>query len=117
MKTIQTPAVITTISSRQDGSLRFSAETPEYTDTEFTEFRRLQGKNVSLTIKPTDEAPEEEMEVEGELEGKPRHIRLRNSLYVLWDKVYRDTYPDFDDFYKAKLDRLIEDIQSKIPVV
>lgn len=114
MKTIKTQAVITTVSSRQDRSIRFSTETPEFTDEQFTEFRALQGNNVVLTITPIDETPDDVMEVTEEMDAKPRSVRLRNSLYALWNAKFRDKYNTFDDFYRIKMDTLIEDVQRKI---
>lgn len=114
MKTIQTQAVITSISSRADGSLRFSTETPEYTSGEKVAFLDLQGKNVIMTIAPTDTVPDEVLKVEKDLESKPRHVRLRGSLWHLWDKHFKEANPDFDSFYNAKMDRWINDIQEKI---
>ena len=114
MKAIELQAVITSISSRQDRSARFSTETPELSDEEFTEFRRLQGQNVRIILTPTDETPEDIMQVEEDLDAKPRHIRLRNSLYVPWEAKLQKKYPDFDTFYRVTMDKLIEDIKAKI---
>ena len=87
MKTIQTAAVITSISSRTDRSARFSTETPEYSDEEFTEFRKLQGKNVMMTIEPMDEMPEEVIKVDKAVNEMTmsQELRMRKIIDQLSD--------------------------------
>lgn len=114
MKTLQTPAVVTSISSRQDGSLRFSTETPEYTNDEKAVFFDLQGKNVKMTIEPTDEASSEVVEVTSEAEPKSRSQKLRSVLYVLWSQSFKEKYPTFTDFYNKKYDEWIEAVKDKL---
>ena len=63
--------------------------------------------------------PNEQGEVEipkekAEIDEKPRHVRLRNTLYVYWEQNKKDTWPSFDDFYKSKMDAWIEDIKEKL---
>lgn len=115
MKTIETPAVITSISSRQDRSLRFSAETPEYTDEEFAEFRRLQGINVSIQIKPTDEETET-LTIDTEMDGKTPSERLRGVLFVYWKQIASEKDPqlDFDTFYRRTLEKVIDQFKQKL---
>lgn len=115
MKSIQTPAVIDSIRSKVDGSLGLTISTPEYSSSEKIAFLDLQGKNMTMTIIPTDEPVEEEIKVDKDMEEKPLHVRLRNTLYVLWDKKYRDTYPEYENFYKSKMNKWIKDIQEIIP--
>jgi len=112
MKTLQTPAIITSISSRQDGSLRFSTETPEYTNEEKAVFFDIQGKNVKITIEPVDEKSTEVVEVTSEAEPKSRSQKLRSVLYVLYQQKYKEKYATFTDFYNSKMDIWIEDIKS-----
>lgn len=114
MKAIELSAVIGGIRSKVDRSAGFNVSTPELLDDEFTELRKLQGQNVRMLITPMDETPEEVMKVEEEIESKPRHVRLRNALWVLWNYKFKEKYPDFDSFYRSKMDRLIEDIKEKI---
>lgn len=112
MKTIQTPAVITSISSRQDGSLRFSTETPEYLDEEFNEFRKLQGKNVVMTIEPVDEAPDDSITVNAEIDTKTPSQRLRAVLFVLYRQT--TTSDDFEAFYRKTMDKVIDQFKQKL---
>lgn len=114
MKTLQTPAIITSISSRQDGSLRFSTETPEYTNEEKAVFFEIQGKNVKITIEPVDEEATEVVEVTSEAEPKSRSQKLRSVLYVLYQQNYKEKYPTFTNFYNSKMDIWIEDIKGKL---
>lgn len=114
MRTIETPFIITGISSKVDGSLSVRGTTPELSSLEKTAFFDLQNLNLIATLKPIEE-PSEEIKVDKDLEEKPLHVRLRNTLYVLWDKKYKDSYPDFESFYKSKMNRWIEDLKETIP--
>lgn len=40
--------------------------------------------------------------------------RLRAVLYRLWEQSNRITYPEFEIFYRAKIDRLIEGYKLKL---
>lgn len=114
MRTITTPFIITGISSKVDGSLSVRGTTPELSSIEKTAFFDLQNLNLIATFKPSEE-PSEEIKVDKDMEDKPLHVRLRNTLYVLWSKKYKEIYPDFDDFYKGKMTRWLEDIKNVIP--
>lgn len=111
MKTIQTQAIITSIRSRQDMSVGFSAETPEYSDTEFAYFRGLQGKNVQMTIKPTDETPEDILEIKTEIDEKTPGQRLRAVIFLLWKKKSEG---DFESFYRRTMEKVIDQFKQKL---
>lgn len=112
MKSIQTQAIITSIRSRQDMSVGFSAETPEYSDDEFAYFRKLQGKNVEMTIKPLDETPEELLNIKTELDQKTPSQRLRAVIFLLWKKQKSEM--DYDSFYKKTMEKIIDQLKNKL---
>jgi hypothetical protein len=114
MPRISTPAVITTISSRQDKSLRLSVETPELSSEEKALFMDIQGLNTTILITP-EESNDEIVEITSEAEPKSRSEKLRAVLWVLWDRLYKERYPTFTEFYNSKMDVWIEDIKNKIP--
>jgi hypothetical protein len=113
MKTLKTSAVITSISSRQDRSARFSTETPEYSDEEFTEFRKLQGKNVMMTIEPMDETPEEEIKVDKAVNEMTMSQELRWKILKRWDnnEALQKNYPDKSDYYKHVMRKIISQLE------
>ncbi len=111
MKAIKTPAIITSIRSKVDGSLGMSMHTPEMTNSEKVEFLNLQGKNVNLLIEP-ERGSVEEMQVEAKMEGKRPSQRMRNALYVLWEQSGK---PDtFDMFYQVQMEKYISHIREKL---
>jgi len=114
MKTIQVLATIDSLRSKVDKSLGLSVSTPELSSEEKAAFMDIQGLNVELTIKPIDE-PSELLEVKSELpKQKKPHVRLQNVLFVYWDQNKKDIYPNFEDFYKVKMNEWIESIKEKL---
>ena len=108
-KAITTPANITSISSRQDGSLRFSTETPELSISEKVAFMNLQGLNLRMLIQP-EESDEKLMEVKAPMEGKTQSQRLRGVIFIYWDQKGR---PDtFNVFYEKTMEKIIEGVKS-----
>lgn len=114
MKAIQTSAVINRISSRTDKSLSFSAETPEFSDTEFAAFRNLQGTNVTITVTPSEDMKAEKMVIDRESGQKTPSERLYNVLFVLWNEKYKEKWPTFRMFYEAKMEQIITQVKEKI---
>ena len=112
-KAIQTSAVITSINSKVDKSLSLRIATPELSSIEKTVFLDLQGINVSLLIVPEDGG--EMVEVEEKIEGKSHSQRLRGALFVFWKRKYQESYPDFEVFYRTRMDRFIENVKEVIP--
>lgn len=49
-----------------------------------------------------------------EFGGKTPGQRLRNSLYRLFEKA-PDGFKTFDEFYRARMEALIEQVKAKIP--
>ena len=111
MKTIKTPAIISSIRSKVDGSLGMTIHTPEMTNDEKVEFLNLQGKNVSLLIEP-ERGSVEEMQVEAKMEGRRPSQRMRSALYILWEQSGK---PDtFDMFYQVQMEKFINHIKEKL---
>ena len=109
MITLQT--YITSISARRDGSIRFSAETPELSKDEKAIFFELQGVVCETAMQPTeDKLPD--IEVDKELNQKTPGQRLRAVLYVLWEQKGKQT--EFETFYKEKMEKIIEQIKQKL---
>lgn len=113
MKAIETDGIITTLSSRQDGSLRLSMITPELTAEEKTEFMQLQGQNLILTINPLDyEQKAPTYKVASKFENKSPSLRLRNTLFVLWQQ--NGSKGDFDDYYRKQMEKFIDAVKERL---
>lgn len=109
---IQTKAIITGLSSRKDGSLRLSMETPELSPDEKVAFMELQGINVDAYFKPLDFEVGEIKEVKNEMETKTPSQRLRAVLFLLWrQEGEQGTY---DEFYRVKMEKILDHIKSKL---
>jgi len=65
-----------------------------------------------LIFAPNDAKEVEIPKDQAEVGQKPRSQRLRGVLFFLWEKKYKDSYPDFDAFYNSKMDKWIEDIKG-----
>ena len=112
MKSISTPAIITSIRAKVDRSLSFSATTPELTNEEKVLFMELQGINTTMTIEPLDEQNVPEVKIKGDLEQKTPSQRLRAVLFVLWEQEGRKG--EFEDMYKNNMEKFINLIKAKL---
>lgn len=97
-------AVISKIMTMSDRSVRVWLDLPELSPTELANvFAWL--NNGTHTIS-TD--------IEDEDNGKSPSQRLRNTLYVLWEQKHKEKYPEFEVFYRAKMEKFIEAIKEKL---
>lgn len=113
MKAIQTDAIITTLSSRKDGSLRLSIITPELTAEEKAEFMQLQAQNLEVLLNPLDkEIKAPAYKVASEFENKSPSLRLRNTLFVLWQQS--GERGDYDDYYRKQMEKFIDAVKERL---
>ena len=49
-----------------------------------------------------------------ETESKSPAQRLRNVLYKLWEKNHKEKYTEFEVYYRAKMENLINRIKDKL---
>ena len=116
MKTINiSQAVITSLSSRNDGSLRLSVVTPELTTQQKVEVMELQNQILNAIFIP-EEFQTEEMVIDKDLDGKSPSNRLRNVLFVWWKKLSEasGTKDDFSLWYRNKMESIIDGVKLKI---
>jgi len=111
MRKIQVQVIITSIRSRRDGSLGFSAETPELTDEEKVEFMRLQNNVLETTFVPLDTPDVPEVKINKDLEEKSQSQRLRSALYILHQQTGKG---DFETFYREKMETFINKVKSHL---
>lgn len=113
MKAIEVDGIITTLSSRKDGSLRLSVITPELTAEEKAEFMQLQSQNLKLLLNPLDyEQKAPKYKVASEFENKSPSLRLRNTLFVLWQQ--NGSRGDFDDYYRKQMEKFIDAVKEQL---
>lgn len=113
MKALRTDAQLTSATTRADGSLGLRFATPEMTSVEKAAVFELQNKNVVLFIQPTDE-PDEIVEVKGQFEEKSPSQRLRAVLFLLWRQGDASEVCDFSQFYRNRIEAVIEQVKSKL---
>jgi hypothetical protein len=96
-------AIIENIASRADGSYKVVLGLPELPPEEAVELFRCLRKEVVTA----------EVNYDTEVEGKTHSKRLRDTLWVVWDKQFKPTYPDFETFYKVRMEQLINQLKDK----
>jgi len=111
MKTISTQAVITSLSSKSDGSLGLRLSTPELKNDEKVAFMELQNVNLKILLQPLDLESKDIKEVKGELDTKTASQRLRAVLFVWWKQTEQG---DFADFYLQHMEKFIEHVKTKL---
>jgi hypothetical protein len=112
MKAIKTEIIINSIRSRRDGSLGFSAETPELTSEEKVAFMDLQGQSLNTLFEPTEYAIQDQIEVEKDVENKTQAQRVRAVLFLIWKQ--QGEQGEFRDFYHAKTEKYINYLKEKL---
>lgn len=112
MEKISVQVVISSIRSRRDMSLGFSAETPELSDEEKVKFMGLQNQVLQAIFIPVESPDVPEYKVNKDLETKTPSQRLRASLYILHQQTKPDT--DFQTFYTEHMEKIIQFVKDKL---
>ncbi len=108
--------VIGGIRSLKDGSLSITFETQEISPGKVGEVYALRNKVAYLYISANQiTLPEQKMidTMEPEMVGKSPSLRLRNVLFVAHSQN-NEGYPDFDSYYKAKMELIINTYKSNL---
>ena len=105
MKAISTRIIINSIRSRKDGSLGFSAETPELSVPEKIDFMNLQGNEIKALLEPL-EGSTGLTEVKTEIGQKSQSQRLRGIIYVYLKSKGKES--EADKVYFNEMERLID---------
>lgn len=112
-KAISLDMIMSSASTRADGSLGLRFSTAELQPGEKTAFFELLNKNLKVLIQPIDEPMDAMVEVKGVLGFKTPSQRLRNVLFIEWKQRHKDEVL-FDEYYTRELDRLIEIRKSNL---
>lgn len=113
-KAIEMQAILTSFSSKVDRSAGLRISTPELSTDEFEAIRAMQGSNVLLIMAP-DNSGGEVISVEEKIEGKSPSTRLRSVLFVYWKEKKKETFPDFEVFYRSMMEKYIDGVKAKLP--
>lgn len=112
MKAVTCPVILTSASTRVDGSLGLRFSTPELKPEEKTVFFELLNINLEMTLHPSGQTAAELKEIKSR-DTKTPSQRLRSVLYVLWKET--DGTGDFEDFYRRRMNSIIDRIKEKFP--
>jgi len=112
MEPIQCQTIITSIRSRRDGSLGFSAETPELSDEEKVAFMRLQNQ-ILIGLFTPEGSTQVPKEIKTEVRTKTQSQRIRGVLYRLWEQEGKPD-EDFELFYRSWTEKIIIWLKGKL---
>lgn len=112
MKAITCDAILTSASTRADGSLGLRFSTPELKPEEKTVFFELLNMNLKMLLQPEGSGEVEMREVKAQFDYKTPSVRLRAVLFVLWKQSGEQG--EFDDFYRHQMNVIIEETKSKL---
>ena len=107
-----TPAQITSISAKVDGSVRLGINTPELTAEEKVEIMKLQNANIDAYFIPKDEPVAEKIKVKGDINTKTPSQRMRAVIFLLWKQAGE---PDtFESYYAMRTEKIIDLLKEQI---
>lgn len=112
-KSISCPVILTSASTRVDGSIGLRFATPELSATDKAAFFEILNQSMNMVLMPTDSEPTLTKEVKGQFDTKTPSQRLRAVLFVLWKGAIDDG--DFDGFYKKQMEIIINRYKDKLP--
>lgn len=102
-------AEVGTVSSRVDGSVKFTVVTAELRPSEKGLCMEYHGKACKVTIEPHEGEAPETVRVDTELHSKTPGQRLRAVLFVAFTQ--QKPQMTFEDFYNRRLDTIINEIK------
>lgn len=112
MKSIQLPAIITSLRAKVDGSLGLSLVTPELSNEAKLAFFQLQNKNIDITVVPLDYEDAPIVKVDKELGQKTQGQRIRAVLFILYQQMKREI--SFEEYYKIRTEQFIDQLKGEI---
>lgn len=104
------------ISTRKDKSVKITLGTQELSPEKAGELFQLMNQLAVTYICPTGVSDEEINQVDAvnpDIQGKSQSHRMRNVLFLLW-KQSNDGFSKFDDFYKNRTEKIIDQLKSKL---
>lgn len=118
MKGILIAAVVDKITTLKDNSVKITLDTQELTPARAGELFTLRNSLATVYISPAEITSREMAQVdaiEPEMPGKSPSQRMRNVMFLLW-KQDHEGYNEFDSYYKAKMEKFIEELKNNIVI-
>ncbi len=113
MKAITIYGMITSITSKKDGSAKLTFDTNEIAGEQAAILWELKGKEGYCNFSPTGsteiEIPEKAPEFKGD---KTPSQRLRGVLYRIWEQ--NEKTDDWEIWYRRKMENIIETLKEKL---
>lgn len=112
MKALTCPVILTSASTRADGSLGLRFATPELKPEDKTVMFELLNLNMTMRLDHPDAVVVDLHEVKSEFEQKTPGQRLRAVLFVWWKQSQEPG--EFETFYKHQMEKIIDHIKTKL---
>ena len=112
MKAISCELILTRASTRNDGSLGLSFQTPELSPEDKVAFMEMQNLNLKAILQPLNGEADHLHEVKAEFEEKTPSQRLRSVIFIWWKQ--QNEPGEFQMFYKKQMEKLIDFIKTKL---
>lgn len=113
MKAITGEMILTSASTRVDGSLSLRFSTSELAVDEKVALLELQNQVLSVLLQPKNAEPVGLKEFKNKFEEKSPSARLRAVLFILWKET--DGTGEFEEFYRRRMNSIIDKIKEKFP--
>lgn len=119
-KTILLPAIVETVATRTDGTLKIVIGTNELSPDTMAALFGLMRKACYVAVKPEGFGQEEIEQIEaaradlGDDTRKTKSQRLRAVLYRLWEQDPQG-FDGFDAYYLSRMEKIIEHYRAKLP--
>lgn len=111
-RAITCDVIITSASTRADGSLSLKLATPELDAPSKTVFFELLNQNLKMLLQPTGSEMVEMKEVKSQFDRKTHSQRLRGTMFLVWKQA--DGTGDFEDFYRRNMESIIEQWKQRL---
>jgi hypothetical protein len=117
MKGLLLSVIVEGIRSRKDHTVAVTLGTQELSQGQAGELFNFNSKLCAVYISPKEGIDQKEIDqvdkLDVELGGKTQSQRIRNVLFKLYDQN-AEGFKEFDSFYKAKTEAIIEHFKTKI---
>jgi hypothetical protein len=114
MKAVQFPALLESVSTKKDRSLKVVLSTQEMNEDDMASLFQYRDGVGYVTFTPTAKSDIAVPNAPIESGEKSPSQRLRNVLWVLWEQRYKQQYDDPDIFYIWYMNKIIDQVKDKL---
>lgn len=111
------PGIVSSIRSLKDGSVSILVETQELSPLKAGELFSLRNKVIAMYLSEKETIPQKEIDqidsLEVDMGGKSQSQRIRSVLFRVFEQQ-PEGYKDFNLFYRAKTEKIIDHLKSKL---